>query len=386
MSLASEPARARVQLGHVGRSIFGALFLAFFLLTTFADTGNLSNDPKVDPIFEDRFACPESLIADAGDDIQVDVGTPILLDGSGSTGQGCGVLFQWRILGRPQGSGTDLFDSDAVMPIFIADQAGIYEVELMVTNEGAIGESDAVTVTAVGKLESEAEIGPGGGAVGLEDGSSVLIPPGAVDDEITVAIAVSSSARGAILPPTAELVGNVYSLSPPGQSFGKPVLLVIPYDPALLPPGRSEGSISIYRQADWDEFDMVAAWNDGPEPEGLGQQQLPEEQRIVVNTILFSAYTALSVQSSSQFLPVTLTEPTASLVVRRPPVLRVERPVNHNCTRRIGSQYVHNRSQSPLASRSASDIAAIVVHSTNNGNVGRDFNGELVPRPINYET
>lgn len=358
----------------------GCTLLVTAFTLTLAIAGGQQNDYMLgdDPIFEDRFECPEFPIADAGLDINVNVGVSTYLDGGGSTGSGCELLYRWTIIDRPQSSGAAVFEPFEIVSAFIADQAGVYEIELSLIRDDVIVDSDSLIVTAAGQLSSDEEIGPDGGGVGLSDGSSVLIPPGALDSDVMVSITEIPPPASAILPPTAEYVGNVYSLTPANQSFNKPVILVIPYDPGLLPVGHTEGSISIYRQADWDEFDMVAAWNTDPEPEGLGQKQYPGDNILVVNTVLFSAYSALSVNHSSEFIPTTLSEPTASVVVRRPPALRSERPNHHRCERLVSPNvYAHDRGQGPLATRAASAIEALVIHSTNNGNVGRDFNSEL---------
>ncbi len=368
--------------------------LVFFIsFLSAANAGEARSVAKSDLILEDQFqllatdsfkdirsivqaapplGCTLNPAANAGKNRSATVGMPISLDGSRSTDPGCGVEYFWTVVGRPQGSPIELFNQYSTSPTFIADRAGTYEIELTVFRPSPVGvftDQDTVTIIATGSLGSEAKIGSNGGAVGLPDGSSVLIPPGALRSEETISIETTSFLQGAIFPPTTVLVSDVYELAPTGQTFSTPIQINIPYDTAMLPPDYSEGAINIYRQGDWPEFNMVGNdANDDPEPSNNGQIiDLPSDM-ISVFSSRFSAYAALAVRSSSQFTPVTLTEPTASIVVRRPPNLRITRPQHHNCT--------PNNAQSNIGNR-IGPVEAVIIHSTNNGNSSRDFESEL---------
>lgn len=170
-------------------------------------------------------------------------------------------------------------------------------------------------------------------------------------------------------PRTAVLVSEIYDLAPAGQVFSAPVQINIPYYVSMLPTEYSEGAINIYRQGDWPEFNMVADdSNDEFEPSSNGQIIDLANDMVSVHSNHFSAYGALGVRRSSQFTQVNLSEPTASIVVRRPPNLRTTRPQHHNCT--------PNNNQSNISGRTG-PVEAVIIHSTNNGNPGRDFNSEL---------
>lgn len=244
----------------------------------------------------------------------------------------------------------------------------MYEVELTVSM-GGYSQKDTVFLEATGELESEQSVSSSGGAIGLPDGSSVLIPPGALDSTVTVSIENASTLQGSTFPPTAVLVSELYDLTPAGQTFSIPIQINIPYDVAMLPAGYDEGSIGMYRQGNWPDFNMVADdANPTPEYSNNGQKIDTVNDVVSVHSSHFSAYGALAIQSSSQFSPVTLTEPTASIEVYRPPNLRTSRPQHHNCT--------PNNSQSSIGPRPGA-VESIIIHSTNNGNSARDFESEL---------
>ncbi len=343
------------------------------LLPALADSASIHGDPEQDPVFHDRFECPEIAVADAGDDLQVEVGVPVFLDGSGSTGSECDILFLWSLVSQPAGSSTRLFDDATTEPIFIADQAGTYEIELAVFQNGIISDSDSMTIVATGELESEAEIGPDGGAVGLPDGAVVLIPPDALDTAATIAIEEVGLPPGSVVPPTAEVAGGVYQLTPSGQVFQRPAQIVIPYDPSLLPPEFEEGGIRIYRQDDsWPEFHMLGNDETGDnEPMSDSGQRLDTENRLLSAFIsTFSHYTPAGTYIGFLVSQVTLTSPNAEIEVLRPPSLRSTRPQVHQCRN-------NNNTQLALATRTAGQIDGIVAHSSNGGNHQGVFSGPV---------
>lgn len=163
---------------------------------------SVANAESADDVAEDEssFAgiseCPKVPVADAGEDQDVVVGVPVHLDGTGSTGPRCEVVYFWSVIDRPPGSMAQLFDPYSINPTFIPDRAGTYEIELTVSTHpsGVLrrGDPDRITIAATGDLESEADIGRDGGAVGLSDGASVLIPPDALDSDAAVSIEMVS--------------------------------------------------------------------------------------------------------------------------------------------------------------------------------------------------
>jgi hypothetical protein len=75
--------------------------------------------------------------ADAGPDQAVGVATTVTLDGSVSRAfDGAPLSYQWTLATRPASSAAVLSDASAVNPTFVADQAGVYTLELVVNNAG----------------------------------------------------------------------------------------------------------------------------------------------------------------------------------------------------------------------------------------------------------
>jgi mono/diheme cytochrome c family protein len=77
------------------------------------------------------------------------VGDTVQLDGSGSTDpSGAGLAYAWTLKVAPVGSAAFLSDPASATPSFVADLAGEYEAELVVTNAGGDSPGDTVRVTA----------------------------------------------------------------------------------------------------------------------------------------------------------------------------------------------------------------------------------------------
>lgn len=332
--------------------------------------------PLPDLIHRSGFeAANQPPIANAGGNISAPVGAPQMLNGTGSFDpEGQPLSFFWRIISRPVESGVDLFDDDQDVAVLIADRPGSYIVELTVSDGELFSAPTLVTVGATGSLSSVSLIGPTGGAVGLPDGAAVLVPPAALDSAVEIGISLVGFPPGGELPPTGVLVGDVYQLSPSQLAFQRPVQLIVPYSAASLPAGYSQGSVAIYRQQSWPEFNLFASFDPDEASLSHGQGIDTANQRLSTLTEGFSAYAAIAVRSSAQFQDVTLTNGAASVTVKRPPNLRTDRPQHHNCRAPGGAP---SNSQGPLAGRTVAQIAGVVVHSTNNGNVSRDFNSEL---------
>jgi hypothetical protein len=79
-------------------------------------------------------------------------------------------------------------------------------------------------------------IGPAGGSVTTSDGTSVVIPVGAVAQDTVITISPS-----VFLPaiPTVTLIGPAYDFGPAGLVFAKPVSVTLPFDPARIPTGTT---------------------------------------------------------------------------------------------------------------------------------------------------
>lgn len=87
--------------------------------------------------------------AEAGPDRTVSVGDTVALDGSASRDPDNDPLtYRWQFIRRPAGSGATLSDPGAVNPSFVADQAGTYDLELVVSDGSVESAADTVAVTA----------------------------------------------------------------------------------------------------------------------------------------------------------------------------------------------------------------------------------------------
>ncbi len=89
-------------------------------------------------------------VADAGPDQTVQVTDTVQLDGSDSTDvDGDLLTFSWTLVAQPAGSSATLDDPTAVMPTFVADAPGSYDIELVV-NDGTVNSvPDTVTITTI---------------------------------------------------------------------------------------------------------------------------------------------------------------------------------------------------------------------------------------------
>jgi hypothetical protein len=91
-------------------------------------------------------------VADAGPDQTVDIGDTVRLDGSGSSdSDGDPLSYSWSFISRPVGSEAALSDPNIVNPIFVADVAGDYVLELAVDDGRGGTDSDQMKVTAISK-------------------------------------------------------------------------------------------------------------------------------------------------------------------------------------------------------------------------------------------
>lgn len=83
--------------------------------------------------------------ADAGPDTQVAVGANVQLGGAGSAQ----LTYQWTLVERPASSTATLSGADGSQPGFVADQAGTYEIELVVSDALMTSWPDRISVQAV---------------------------------------------------------------------------------------------------------------------------------------------------------------------------------------------------------------------------------------------
>ncbi|MCH8024078.1 MAG: tandem-95 repeat protein, partial [Candidatus Marinimicrobia bacterium] len=103
------------------------------------------------------------------------------------------------------------------------------------------GGSASATVTVLVDLGDETiseDIGPDGGEITSQSGTSINIPPGALDDTVTIIIGEFAEA-----PVGPELAGVLYFYGPTGLQFNFPVPVTVPYDLAMIPEGISAADL-----------------------------------------------------------------------------------------------------------------------------------------------
>jgi hypothetical protein len=123
-------------------------------------TPDRSGDYVAQLIVNDGFvnSAPDSVLirasrppdADAGADQNVETGSTVLLDGTGSSNPDGGALtYAWVLSSIPAGSGATLVGANTASPTFVADREGAYVAQLTVTNASGLTDVDSVSITAV---------------------------------------------------------------------------------------------------------------------------------------------------------------------------------------------------------------------------------------------
>ncbi|MEZ4317980.1 MAG: PKD domain-containing protein [Myxococcota bacterium] len=122
------------------------------------DDGQYTSSDSVTITIEQPNEVP---VANAGSDQYVDQGDTVQLNGSNSYDPDSDPLsYAWTLISKPSNSSASLDDPSSPLPRFTADQAGVYTVELIVTDSSANGSSpDQVRITA----QSSGGGGGGGG-------------------------------------------------------------------------------------------------------------------------------------------------------------------------------------------------------------------------------
>jgi uncharacterized delta-60 repeat protein len=95
-------------------------------------------------------------------------------------------------------------------------------------------------------------VGPAGGTVTGPAGGQVVIPAGALGQNVLISITPSSAGAPA-LPTGVVPLGQMFAFQPHGTTFNAPATITIPFDPALVPAGRT---VALYKttagQAGWE--------------------------------------------------------------------------------------------------------------------------------------
>lgn len=167
-----------------------------------------------------------------------------------------------------------------------SDQTDDAEVTLDVPQQDVDSVEPTDTVELV-PVES-AVLLPAGGHYLLEGGIELLVPAGAVTDDLGVTVEASGY-PSATLPDGAEAVTAVWALEPHGTVFAKPITVGIP---------RLQGSVDVTKwtllkgfvggEASFAEAEVVPAWGG------------PEDSMVYIQTIHFSVVAAALAESGSK--------------------------------------------------------------------------------------
>ena len=111
--------------------------------------GKALTEPELRDIFVHGKCNNMAPMVDAGPDQTVIVGKTVELDGSDSSDpDGDPLAFDWKVITKPAGSEARLSDRTAVDPTFLADVAGDFVIQLIVSDETTHSDPDLVTVLA----------------------------------------------------------------------------------------------------------------------------------------------------------------------------------------------------------------------------------------------
>lgn len=94
-----------------------------------------------------------------------------------------------------------------------------------------------------GGVTTSQTVGATGGTVTASDGTSVVIPAGALPGDVVITIALNGQA-----PPltVAQSVAPAHVFGPEGQQFAKPIQVTLAFDPANLPQGATAADLVVY--------------------------------------------------------------------------------------------------------------------------------------------
>jgi len=90
-------------------------------------------------------------------------------------------------------------------------------------------------------------VGAGGGILTTNDGTTLLIPAGALTADVTITIGLDPTP-----PPVAgaRTLTSGHLFGPAGQTFAVPVCVTLSYEPGLLPAGGTQANVVLYSVVD----------------------------------------------------------------------------------------------------------------------------------------
>ena len=98
---------------------------------------------------------------------------------------------------------------------------------------------------------ASALIGAAGGTLSGPNGATVVIPPGALATDTTIAIE-QTQAGSPPLPGGFSVSGSMFALTPHGTTFAAPVTVSLPFDAASVPAGSTPALYKTNAQNQWE--------------------------------------------------------------------------------------------------------------------------------------
>jgi hypothetical protein len=213
-----------------------------YVLRLMVNDGVSDSSRSLDGINEDRLIVTavsnQPPIADGGGDHMVNTGTPVMLDGSGSSDpENATLTYSWTLIKQPDGSSASLSSVDTQSTQLTPERDGDYLVQLVV-NDGVVDSAPDVVRVSASSLS---------GATSLVVVNSLPFAPSDVEVATWVQVDTDDSDTIRITSPVDEIPGNfataiqvTYSSATaadfsafPGWSIISPVVLTI--DDATTP-------------------------------------------------------------------------------------------------------------------------------------------------------
>jgi len=136
------------------------------------------NDPNRQALGDNTAA-----VASAGNDLIIEISTPVSLNGGGSTdADNDPISYSWQITASPMGSTPVLNNPLTAAPDFAADVAGDYDVELTVTDGFSGTDTDSVTIAVFAVVTNSPPTADAGADQQVEPGVTVDLNGSQSDD------------------------------------------------------------------------------------------------------------------------------------------------------------------------------------------------------------